>query len=157
MYMLGLYENIWFFLILSPESIKKMRELYFTLYKNGGYVTMSFSVSNGGYENLYSYLWYSIAAPQNYGYNISRGLQWNYQCYICYIGLYSQLVFSRCGLSRAWAWASPSLWAWLRLQFWKAEATKSRALTMAFRLSQAGTTLWVVEKGNKNMTKYIFI
>ena len=57
---------------------------------------MSFLVSNGGYENLCSYLQYSIAAPQNYGYNISRGLQRNYQCYICYIGLYSQLVFSRC-------------------------------------------------------------
>ena len=53
MYMLGLYENIWFFLVLS---IKKIRELYFTLYNNGGYVMMSFLVSNGGYENLYSYL-----------------------------------------------------------------------------------------------------
>ena len=40
--MQGLYENICFFLILSPESIKKLRELYFTLYNNGGYVTMSF-------------------------------------------------------------------------------------------------------------------
>ena len=54
MYMLGLYD--FFFFVLSPESIKKLRELYFTLYNNGGYVTMSFQVSNDGYENLYSYL-----------------------------------------------------------------------------------------------------
>ena len=36
------------------------------------------------------------------------------------------------------AWAGPSLWA---LQFWKAEAAKSRALPTAFRPSRAGTTL----------------
>ena len=35
----------------------------------------------------------------------------------------------------------PSLWARLRLQFWKAEAAKSRALPTAFRPSRAGTTL----------------
>ena len=45
------------------------------------------------------------------------------------------------GLSRGQAWASRILWARLRLQFWKAEAAKSRALPMAFRPSRAGTTL----------------
>ena len=45
------------------------------------------------------------------------------------------------GLSLGRAWASRSLWAWLRLQFWKAEAAKSRALPTAFRPSRAGTTL----------------
>ena len=45
------------------------------------------------------------------------------------------------GLSRGQAWAGQSLWAWLRLQFWKAEAAKSQALPTAFRPSRAGTTL----------------
>ena len=45
------------------------------------------------------------------------------------------------GLSRGRAWASWSLWARLRLQFWKADAAKSQALPMAFRPSRAGTTL----------------
>ena len=46
-----------------------------------------------------------------------------------------------CGLSLGRAWAGRSLLARLRLQFWKAEAAKSRVLPTAFRPSRAGTTL----------------
>ena len=51
------------------------------------------------------------------------------------------------GLSRGQTWAGRSLWAWLRLQFRKAEATKTWALPTTFRPSRAGTTLHVSSPG----------
>ena len=94
-------------------------ELYFTISNNSRWLTMSFSVSNGDYEKIYSYIWYIIATLWNYGHNISGGLQWNYQHYIGYVGLYSNLTFSWCDVWRMFERHSNSTWTQFELLWYK--------------------------------------